>query len=82
MPKLTEDEFVEIVACRRIYNGNGKGASQLEFYSQFAGKETAEYVDKNILARMEKMMAGLKIWIGRRMSKLVVESTKKVRPII
>ena len=51
----------------------------LEAYSQFANKKATEYVEKNVLPRMEKMIYSLENRIGRQMFKLIVESAKICR---
>ncbi len=51
----------------------------LEAYSEFANKKATEYVEKNVLPRMEKMIYSLENRIGRQMFKLIVESAKICR---
>ena len=48
----------------------------LEFYSQFANKKMNDYIDRNILSKMENMLLGLEARMGRQMFKLAVESAK------
>lgn len=44
----------------------------LEAYSQFANKKATEYVEKNVLPRMEKMIYSLENRIGRQMFNMMI----------
>lgn len=51
----------------------------LEFFLQHADKKGNKYVDKDILAAIQKIIGDLEIRMGRQIFKLIVESAKICR---